>query len=84
MYMPRAISDKKKNLVAFSNADSLLSSQVFGVGCLNPLGHTDWVEPPVVKYSVTVAAGFPTLAEDANPRMLDLESACNMRKMFVL
>lgn len=78
MYIPLAISDKKKNLVAFSNADSLDSSHVFGVGCLNPLGQTDWVEPPVVKYSVAVAAGFPTLAADAKPRMLDLESACNI------
>lgn len=78
MYIPRAISDKKKNLVAFSNADSLDSSQVFGTGCLNPLGQTDWVEPPVVKYPVAAAAGFPTLAADAKPRMLDLESAGNI------
>lgn len=62
MYIPLAISDKKKNFVAFSNALSELSSHVFGVGCLKPLGHTDWVDPPVVKYSVTVAAGFSARA----------------------
>lgn len=81
MYIPLAISDKKKNFVAFSKADSLLSSHVFGVGCLKPFGHTDWVEPPVVKYSVTVAAGLAALADDANPRSDDLAKVCNMRRV---
>lgn len=80
MYIPLAISDKKKNFVAFSKADSLDSSHVFGGGCLKPLGHTDCVEPPVVKYSDTVAAGLATLADLENPRTLDLAIAWNMRK----
>ena len=76
MYIPLAISFKKKNLVAFSNADSLLSSQVLGCGCLKPLGQTDCVAPPVVKYSwVAAAAGLRNRAENANPRALDLEMA---------
>lgn len=70
MYMPLAISFKKKNFVAFESALSLSSSQVFGLGALNPLGHTDWVDPPVVKYSGVgwATAGLASLADVARPR----------------
>ena len=64
MYIPLAISLKKKNFVALESALSPLSSQVLGFGNLKPLGQADWVEPPVVKYSVvpTAAAGTPYCA----------------------
>lgn len=52
MYIPLAISFKKKNLVALPNALSLLSSQVFGWGNLNPFGQMDCTDAPVVKYSL--------------------------------
>lgn len=78
MYMPRAISERKKNLVALDNADSLLSSQVLGFSALKPLGQTDCVDPPVVKYSVAAAAGLAILDDAAKPRTLVLERAWNM------
>jgi hypothetical protein len=72
MYIPLAISLKKKNFVAFERALSPLSSQVFGLGNLKPFGQADWVEPPVVKYSVVptaAAAGFIIVVALLKPRM---------------
>lgn len=86
MYIPRAISFKKKNFVALESADSLSSSHVFGLGCLKPLGHADCVDPPVVKYSGVWAeaatAGLASLAEVTRPRWDILEA--NESMLFVV
>lgn len=73
--MPRAISLKKKNLVALDKALSPLSSQVLGLGNLKPWGHTAWLEPPVLKYSVEAAAGLCKALAAENIRMLMMRAA---------
>lgn len=82
MYIPLAISLRKKNLVAFDKADSLPSSHVLGVACLKPFGHTACVEPPVVRYSVTGLkegdAGFHDVRAEEKPRTLDLVTNLNI------
>jgi len=86
MYIPLAISLKKKNFVALESALSPLSSQVLGFGNLKPLGQADWVEPPVVKYSVvpTAAAGFIILVALLMPRMAMLGFAIIDLNMLVV
>ena len=76
MYIPRAISLKKKNLVALDKALSWDSSQVFGFGSLNPFVGEAWVEPPVAKYSLASGANAGSksgLVVDKK-RVVDLES----------
>lgn len=55
IYIPRAISLKNKNLVALDNALSLDSSHVLGWESLKPLAGIEWVDPPVVKYSLELS-----------------------------
>jgi hypothetical protein len=56
MYIPRAISLKKKNFVALDKALSWDSSHVLGLGIRKPLVGEACVEPPVAKYSLASGA----------------------------